>query len=446
MLKKMISFLVAIILVSSMQAMQQESPLAQTINRVHTALQKAIARPITLATSGNKELIHTKELETLLKASEDLLDPKNPLPLEKHPLYNHFIGQKPFSIQLKSGPTIDNFTKILLAKSEHLPKFTDLSNRVDLSFFNNAETYIRAFDIFKKKYQEKTGNAITVDLDYTLVHTPLNQFCNAYIQQYPALKEGNAEQRERLVRLLSAHSVGDDIVEVMLALRATPTTTKVHSRSFKPVDLNLSSTQAGSNDISLAQSNLDKQIQNLNGSELAMPYIKDADGATQFKALARLHSKKEITMVDIGGGRGETNALVKALIETGSSINLLNIEPYAPFAQPYQEAHKAIGVKNVTVWQQSAQQFNPTAVIAHFGSKKADIIFACHSLYFILNDMYKATQSGLSNTNALKNHPLFKYFDMLDDKGTFIITLQSGAGARLMRNALLGNHGLTGLL
>src|SRR5207253_8876489 len=42
----------------------------------------------------------------------------------------------------------------------------------------------------------------------------------------------------------------------------------------------------------------------------------------------------------------------------------------------------------------------------------------------------------------LDQHPLWKYFQILKEDGVFIITLQTGAGARLMRNALLGNHGL----
>lgn len=382
-------------------------------------------------------------MDKLFKASEDLLLINDPVSLENHPLYESFTAHKPFKITLKSGPSIQNITDILLEK--HGLLLSKPESRPAVKIFNNAETFMRFFDIFKKKYEEKSGHPLKIDLAYTLMHTPLDEFCADYIKQYPELIGMSPGQREKFIRLLTVFMVGDDIVEMVITLSASvdAKVNNAHIRSFKPIALNLDSQQIGSNDISLGQKNLDKQIQNLSGSELAMPYIKDADGAAQFKALGSVIGRKEISVVDLGGGRGETNALIKAIKDSGSTVQLLNIEPYQPFAKPYIDAHKAIGVEDVQVWQQSAQECSAAEIIKHFNNKKVDVLFASHSLYFILGDMHKiAAEYANGNTFSLEKHPLWKYFQMLDDKGVFVITLQTGAGARLYRNALLGKHGL----
>lgn len=316
----------------------------------------------------------------------------------------------------------------------------------NLKIFKNAETFMRIFDIFKKKYEERTGKTIKLDISFELKHSALDAFCLEYVKQYPELITMNSLQRDKFVRLLSVFNIANDIVEMMTTLTASVAEKDVNMsvRSFKPIALNLESNQIGSNEISLGQKNLDKQIQNLNGSELAMSYIKDADGAAQFKALNSILGRKEINFVDLGGGRGETNALIKAIQDSGTCIHLLNIEPHQPFAKPYIDAHKVIGVNDVEVWQQSAQQCSTSEIIKHFNNQKVDVLFASHSLYFILGDMHKIAEEYTKEKGviSIKGHPLWKYFEMLSDKGVFVITLQSGAGVRLYRNAILGKHGL----
>lgn len=74
--------------------------------------------------------------------------------------------------------------------------------------------------------------------------------------------------------------------------------------------------------------------------------------------------------------------------------------------------------------------------------EKVDTLFASHSLYFILGDLHKASEQYSHSSVPLSHHPLWKYFNSLQDQGVFVVTLQTGAGARLFRNALLVNHGL----
>lgn len=92
------------------------------------------------------------------------------------------------------------------------------------------------------------------------------------------------------------------------------------------------------------------------------------------------------------------------------------------------------------VLQKKAQDLAASDITSHFSGEKVDLVFASHFLYCLLGDMHKAS---LDPSIPLREHPLWKYFDMLRDDGVFVVTLQSGAGARLFRNALLGDHGLT---
>jgi hypothetical protein len=141
----------------------------------------------------------------------------------------------------------------------------------------------------------------------------------------------------------------------------------------------------------------------------------------------------------LGGGYGETNAVMHAIQEAGPHINLVNIEPHKPCAKSYENAHRGVGVDNVKIIEQKAQLVSAADVIDHFQNEKADCLFASHYFYGgLLADVYKASHSTL----PLQQHPLWKYLNVLKDNGVFVVTLQSGAGARLFRNALLGNHGL----
>ncbi len=319
-----------------------------------------------------------------------------------------------------------------------------------LKIFNNVETFLRCFDIFKRQYEQQTGNTIKSDISFSMVHTPLETFCKEYVQQHPELAKLSADELEKFIRLLAVFNVGDDIVDLSVTIKMSVIRgTTSQQKSFKPVDVVIDSSSSSkekisSNEISLGQQNLSQQIQNLSGSELSMPYIKDADGRAQLEALKTIVGRKKINMVDVGGGRGETNAVPKAIQDLGTAVRLLNVEPYAPFAKPYIDAHRAVGIKDVRVLQRSAQDVSAADVMTAFGGEKADVIFASHSFYFLLGDMYKFSQEYAhgGKRQSLTQHPLWKFFDMLADNGVLIVTLQTGAGARLFRNALLGKHGL----
>jgi hypothetical protein len=391
---------------------------------------------------------HRESMDALFQASERLAINKDLSTLQQHPLYKHFHvlnKNDVFKTTLKSGPDIQDFTMILSGNHALDIARAHLSETISMKLFNNAETFFRCFDIFKTAYQKHTGKTIHCDLSYSLTHTPLQQFCEKYIHLNPEIKTGNTDLFNKIVNLISVFEIDNDIVnlEITPSIRILDEQVSERLPSFKPISLHLSSNENNvSNDISLGQQDLNKQIQNLSGSELAMPYIKDADGYEQFKILSSFQAKKNINLVEIGGGRGETNAVPNALQEIGLKINLLNAEPYEPFANTYINAHKAIGIDNVQVIQKTAQQLSVEDITNHF-KEKAHAVFASHSFYFILNDLHTATQAYVNDKlKPLEDHPLTKYFDMLQENGVLVVTLQSGAGARLMRNALLNNHGL----
>lgn len=386
------------------------------------------------------------ELEAIFKASEKLLSHDHSLPIEQHPLFKYFnlMNEKGSVVAtFKSGPSIQDLTEIMLEK--HGLELTKANRSGDINFkiFKNVETFFRCLDIFKKKYEEKTGKIIDYNLSYSLTRHSLDQFCEEYIKQFPELKNINAATRDRFIRLISIFNIDNDVLDLNITLNLSlkEKDPQLH-RTFKPIPADADTfkrEQSGSNEISLGQVNLEKQIQTLNGSELSMVHIKDADGAAQFKACSHLFNRKEINVVDLGGGYGETNAVMQAIQEAGPQINLLNIEPHKPCAKPYENAHREVGIENVKVMEQKAQLVTVADIINHFQNQKADCLFASHYFYGgLLADVYKASHSIL----PLQQNPLWKYLNMLKEDGVFIVTLQSGAGARLFRNALLGNHGL----
>ncbi len=416
---------------------------------------KVTLTPLNEARAGTVDLLvayHSlyDEMESIFKASEALLNKKQPI--EKHPLFNYFSFLSKngiFEVTLKSGPDIQDFTNVMLGKHNLELSLVNRTELPSLKIFNTAETFFRCLDIFKSHYEEKTGKSIMVDVSYRLHHTSLEAFCSQYIQQYPELATMKPEELEKFLRLICVFNIGNDIIDLDITCTISVQDTSVQEkRSFMPIGLDFSLRKATleneSNEISLGQQNLDKQIQNLEGSEVSMNYIKDADGAAQFKALSSVIGRKKITCVDFGGGRGETNAVMNALRESGSPVRLLNIEPHKPFEQPYIQAHTVLGIEDVQVWQKTAQEVAASDIIKHFNNKKVDVAFASHSFYFLLPALHKASQESAygDSTMPLEQHPLWKYIDILDDKGVLVLTMQSGAGARLFRNALLGNHGL----
>ncbi len=321
------------------------------------------------------------EMESLFKASEDLLSSEDPLPLESHPLFNYFSKLSKdgvFIVTLHSGPNVQDFTNLLLNK--HELDLTQVHQAVQpkLKIFNSIETFLRCLDIFKKYYTQKTGKVITCDLSFSLPHIPLDVFCNEYVKQYPELGHMNNEQLEKFIRLLSVFAVGNDIVDLAITLKMSIKESSDQSqRSFKPIPGIMSLlksepivSQGKSNEISLGQQNLDKQIQNLEGSELSMVHIKGADGAAQLEAIKSVIGRPNLNVVDLGGGRGETNALMKALKDSGSNVHLLNIEPHKPFKPLYLDAQNAVGITDVEVWEQTAQQLSAPEVVKHFKDNK----------------------------------------------------------------------------
>jgi hypothetical protein len=384
------------------------------------------------------------QMDTLFNASQDLLRKQDSMSVKVHPLFNYFEKLSDngiFIATLCSGPTIQDFTNLILGKHNLKLSPTDAFDDPSLKIFNNVETFFRCLDIFKKYYEQATGNIIACDLSFSFTPIPLDVFCKRYVAEYPEFISMSPTEQEKFIRLLSVFNIGNDILDLSITLKMSIQKKKSSSpRSFKPIDVKIETSKEDiSNEISLGQQNLYKQIQNLSGSELSMPYIKDADGFAQRASLQPILGREKLNFVELGGGRGETNAVLKAVKDAGSEIQLLNIEPHEPFAKPYMDAHHVVGIPNVQVMQKTAQSVTVSDIINHYSGKKIDALFASHAFYFLLGDLHKASQNY---SMPLNQHPLWKYFRMLRDDGVFVITLQSGAGARLFRNALLGTHGL----
>jgi hypothetical protein len=383
-----------------------------------------------------------KNMKAIFKASEDLLRQVDPLPIDKHPLFPYFQMLNKdgiFVITLTSGPNVPSFTDLMLGKHGLSTETANLTGDLNLKIFNNVETFFRCLDIFKRRFETVYGKTIDCKLSYSMPHLPLEPFCESLIRQFPEIGSLDLSEREKFIRLLSAFMVGRDIVDLNITLKLSVKDVDGPRRSFKPLCQEHLALQNGTNEISLGQLDLAHQIQNLNGSEIAMPYLKDADGPVQFKAFASLLGRKMINLVDIGGGRGETNAVPHALHETGMDISLLNIEPHEPFARPYIQSYKDLGMHKVAVKQLYAQDLSSKDVVCHFKGEHVDGVFASHCFYFILGDMLKAS---FNPELPLDQHPLWKYIHMMKPDGVLVATMQSGAGTRLWRNAILGNHGL----
>ncbi|MCE5316652.1 MAG: hypothetical protein LLG04_04735 [Parachlamydia sp.] len=385
------------------------------------------------------------EMESILKASEELLLNPSLEVLQRHPIYQMISRLRPDGSLLvthNSGPNIQDFTHIMLQK--HDLDFD--ASTPDLKIFSNVETFLRCFDIFKRHYEQLCGQSLACDVSYSMPKIPLQTFCEGYSAALPEIAKLPENQRERYVKLISAFIVDDHVIDCNLTLKISPKSPQdVAKRSFKPVgDFNsyrLQHKQSGSNEISFGQLDKTKQIQNLNGSELAIPFIKEADGEAQDQAIQRLFKRQKVNMLDIGGSYGETNAVPQALAERGIKINLLNIDPEERTFESYAQAHQRIGVQQVHSLPKRSQDLDAKEVMAHFGGEKVDLIFSSHALYFEIADMM---QASLDPSRPLSEHPLYKYFQMLADDGVFVVTMQTGAGSRVFRNALLGDHGLDG--
>lgn len=384
-----------------------------------------------------------QEMQKLFNDTEALLDKDNPLPIEKHSWFKYFSLLKNDGIitsSLVPGPDMVSFLNILLKKDGLETHKANQIDHVDINIFNNFETLFRCLDIFKTHFEEKTGNTIDIELSYTIIRFPLELYCyGPLLMHSPEILNLDELELEKIVRLLAVFNIGDDIVtpQMHLKMSVKPKTEKY--RSFMPFNQQHANIQKGTNEISIGQKDLNHQIQNLDGSAESMKYIKDADGKAQMKAFASVLGRKELKIADIGGGRGETIAVIDALREAGSNIRLLNIEPVKGFAEPYTMAYQSIGINDVHVLPKYVADLSAKLVVDHFKGEKVDVVYASHSFYFEMEAMYKAS---LDSTMPLENHPMWKYFDMMSDDGVMVVTMQSGAGSRLFRNALLGEHGL----
>lgn len=404
---------------------------------------------------------HTLEsqMEEIFICTESLLNEECPQSLESHPLYRYFTMLAPegvFIATFKSGPNIEDFANLMLRSASPKPAEARDGNETKLqvlnSAFNSVETFLRIIEVFKDAFEKEKGQTLECHLSYSLPHIPLEQFCERFVSHFPEIAEMEMNEREKFNRLISVFNVGKDIVDLNITLQISKKNHNQTKSSFKPIPFpetcqqaNFIEKQSGSNEISLGQRDLSKQTQNLNCSEEAMIYIKDSDGNAQMQALTDASTKcKNFNFVELGGGRGETNAVLKAFAEADNKINLLNIEPYAPFVERYIKAHHAVGLKNVHVLEQKAQSTSVADVRAHFRGEKVDILFASHFFYFMLDDMHKALleyEQGDPFT-PLNRHPLWKFFDMLNPGSALIATIQTGIGARTLREIILGNHHL----
>lgn len=384
--------------------------------------------------------LHNK-MEDIFNASEALL--KGRLSVEEHPIYRYFSHLNEegiFVASLTSGPDIASFTNLMLkndgletAKAGHI-------EHLNLKIFNSVETFLRSLDIFKTHFEKKTGKTINVDLSCSLVPQELSAYCDAYIKKFPELAHLDVHEREKFVRLLSVFTVDGAVVDNMITLKMSVGPKTENQRSFWPLNQEHQKIQKGSNEISLGQLDTKHQIQNLNGSNESMKYIKNADGLAQFAACKRIVGRQDLKIVDMGGGRGETNGFQHALLKEGSTIHLLNFDPDPNFENDYINHHNSIGIDDVKVKLKKIQDLTSQEVIEHFSGEKVDLVYSSHCFYFILGDMLKA---ALDPSIPLHQFPTYKYFEMLRDDGVLLVTMQKGSGSRLIRNALLGDHGLT---
>ncbi|MCE5293518.1 MAG: hypothetical protein LLF94_02755 [Chlamydiales bacterium] len=394
------------------------------------------------ATAGTVDLLiapHTlyDQIDELLSASEALL---NHSPIEQHPFYKWFdllSKEGHFIATLTSGPNVFSTTELLLGK--HGLKIEEVNTKElpNLTLFRNAETFIRALDIFKTHFEQATGNTIDIKISLTNAHKPIETFCQEYVARFPELCKTDIEP---FVRLLSVFSVGGDIVDLDITLDMSVKPKIAKARSFEPMFQTHSKVQTGSNELSIGQLDVRRQLQNLNGSVESMKKIKDADGAVQLEAFRLVLGRKNLSVVDLGGGRGETNAVMHALTAAGSTIRLLNIDPDKAVFKDYKDAHVAVGVKDVEMLPLRVNTLTSKDVTSHFKGEKVDAVYSSHCFYFLNGDLIKAS---LAQDLPLQEHPLWKYFEMIRDDGVMVVTMQTGTGSRQIRNGLLGDTGLT---
>lgn len=199
----------------------------------------------------------------------------------------------------------------------------------------------------------------------------------------------------------------------------------------------------------LSQAERSKAFQDLAGKEAVMPYIKMANFKDQTRAMASIteSNKQHITVLDIGGGDGLTAPVLKVIRDNKESVSVLNVEPETRYEQQYRSEHKAAGVSVSGIIAKPAQKLTVSEVKEVFPAG-VDIVFASHSMYFEMDDIWLASQavpdtdSPSSIKQWVESHPLIKYLDAMAEGGVFVVTLGSAQELGATRNMALGNHNL----
>lgn len=200
----------------------------------------------------------------------------------------------------------------------------------------------------------------------------------------------------------------------------------------------------------LFQAQRAKAFQDLAGKEAVMPYVKKANFKDQIRAIKSIikSSKQNITVLDIGGGDGLTAPVFKTIRDNKESVSVLNVEPETKYERQYRSLYEAAGVTVIGVIAKQAQELTVSEVKEVF-TAGADIVFASHSMYFEMDDIWLASQM-LPDTDSpqlikqwVESHPLTKYLDSMAEGGVFVVTLGSAQELGATRTMASGNHNLS---
>jgi|GEM_PF-6989014 len=200
----------------------------------------------------------------------------------------------------------------------------------------------------------------------------------------------------------------------------------------------------------LSQAERSKAFQDLAGKEAVMPHIKKANFKDQTRAMESVtqSNKTKVTVLDIGGGDGLTAPVLKAIRDKKESVSVLNVEPETKYEEQYRSEHEAAGISVSGVIAKPAQKLTAEEVKNVFPAG-ADIVFASHSMYFEMDDIWLAsnavpdTDDPLLSGQWVEAHPLTKYLDVMAQDGVFVVTLGSAQELGATRTMALGNHNLS---
>jgi hypothetical protein len=147
---------------------------------------------------------------------------------------------------------------------------------------------------------------------------------------------------------------------------------------------------------------------------------------------------------------------MKEVRDKKANVSILYVEPDATkpreneltYLERYSLAHEAAGVDIKQVLEKKTQDLTVSDVKEVFPSG-ADVVFASHSMYFEMDDIWAASNQAPDFDNAklvgewVEKHPLTKYLDALANGGVFVVTLGSAQELGTIRSIVLGNHNLS---